>query len=241
MKPSLTLLPALGDRAGRAAPTASAQAAISMSLLTQNGTNTDATSYNTASVSPTANRLLILVVAGASTGWPGPNSVTGNGLTWTKAGNQTIILDAEGISIWYAYTGSTPSAGAISIGFPVTQSYCIWAVHEVSGSRLAGAPFGNFGATTNIVTTTSPSVPFIFGSSPTDAASAIFSAVLIRQNAAFTPGTGMTELADQGVTHPRRMQTQYKSAPPPNSTFASFTGTPDYYAMMLFEVSAGAA
>jgi hypothetical protein len=64
---------------------APAQAAIGISLLTSDCTDVDATSFTTASVSPAANALvLILVGVIQNTGANDANTVSGNGLTWDR-------------------------------------------------------------------------------------------------------------------------------------------------------------
>lgn len=58
--------------------------AIAFNPLTSGADTTDAISFTTASITPGANRLILLVVQVASTN-PAPTpTVTGNGLTWVE-------------------------------------------------------------------------------------------------------------------------------------------------------------
>lgn len=102
------------------------------------GSNTDATSYNTASVTPTANRLQLLWVYSIAGAAPNQPTVTGNGLTWVNIGS---VLDSDGlrrITLFRAMGGS-PSAGAIAIDFGgQTQTGAAWSLAEYDNVDTGG-------------------------------------------------------------------------------------------------------
>lgn len=106
--------------------------AVSASLLTAGGSAVSATSFNTASVSPTANDLILLwVVSSANL----PTSVTGNGLTWVQITSQTTV-DKSAV---YRTMGAAPSAGAITIDFGAnSQAEIDWVVVDYSGTNTSG-------------------------------------------------------------------------------------------------------
>lgn len=116
-----------------------AQAAIAVNLLTSGQDTTDATSYATSSVTPTANALvLIYIYQRQATSPAAPTSVTGNGLTWVKVTDVTsAALASRRISVWRAM-GASPSAGAITINLAATQTQCTWAVLEFTGVDTTG-------------------------------------------------------------------------------------------------------
>lgn len=104
----------------------------------QGSSTADATSYATASVSPTANRLLLLAVANGHTGGTDlvPSSVTGNGLTWVLVTDEDNGANLH-ISVWRAM-GASPTAGAITINFGATQHNCLWSLTEFDGVDTSG-------------------------------------------------------------------------------------------------------
>lgn len=113
-------------------------------VLTQGGSDTDSSSYTTASVSPGANRTILLgfvldrLVAGMSAG-----SVSGLGLTWTLADIVGGANNEPFIVLWRAQTGPVaPTAGTITVsgltdGGANTAVGAIWCVVEITNTELA--------------------------------------------------------------------------------------------------------
>lgn len=103
----------------------------SHSALTSDNSITDGTSFVSASVSPTANRLVY--VAFLSTAFDQvdrvpPNSVAGAGLTFDL--HCMVQLDAFNLlTLWRAMSAS-PGTGAVTIGLPNTQDAAAWAIGE---------------------------------------------------------------------------------------------------------------
>lgn len=124
-------------------------------VLTEDQSSTDGTSFVTASVAPAANRLTLLAVACShATAAENPNSVTGNGLTWTAVtnGSAAIGTGLRRVSWFYAF-GAAPSAGAITIGFATTHTACAWSVVSCV-SASAQAPLQATSNTANSTTVT---------------------------------------------------------------------------------------
>lgn len=111
--------------------------AIAVTDLIQSSSVTDATSYNTASISPTAGALVLAIITSRRvTGTAETPALTGNGLTWeviasaTDGGRRVTMLRAMGPS---------PSSGAVTIDFNgQTQSFCIWTFEELIGVAPGG-------------------------------------------------------------------------------------------------------
>lgn len=103
--------------------------AESEALLTAGGTSSATTSGVTASVTPTANRLVLI---GIVTDNGTVSSVTGNGLSWSLIKRDTTLVPME---IWGAMSGASPSAGAITIALSA-NSVLSWVVVEVAGTDL---------------------------------------------------------------------------------------------------------
>src|SRR3990167_9125246 len=90
----------------------SAEDAISIAALTGSTSAVDGTSFTTASITPTANALVIAVVHGrrASGDMPSP-TLSGNGLTWVEIGNDDIGGNRQ--TAMFRAMVASPSAGAV--------------------------------------------------------------------------------------------------------------------------------
>lgn len=111
--------------------------AITASHLVTTGTSTDASSFNTASITPTANRLVLAWIVGATSPTPPASpTLTGNGLTWVAV--DTIVSSTRRLTLYRAM-GSSPSAGAMTIDFGgETVGGCAWSIAEFSGIDTSG-------------------------------------------------------------------------------------------------------
>lgn len=98
--------------------------------LTTSGSNTDATSYTTASVTATSGRLVLIWVYSISASAPNDATVTGSGLSGlTKIGSQIDQASTRKMTLYKAY--GTGSANTIGIAFSSqTQTGCTWSVVE---------------------------------------------------------------------------------------------------------------
>lgn len=117
--------------------------AIFGTLLTADKTTTDATSFATASVTPTANHLLLLgIVHHRSGGSPVVPTVTGNGLTWVNVDSEQYNPAETGavmVSLFRSMGGS-PSAGAVTMDFSGdTQAAIGWILYEFDNVNTGGA------------------------------------------------------------------------------------------------------
>lgn len=105
-------------------------------VLARTGTVTDATSFNTASIAPTAGRLCLVVVmseeaAGATT----TPTVTGASTTWTQVASQDVNATGNRVTV---FRGIAAGTGALTIDFAAETQTCVqWAVYEFSGVDTA--------------------------------------------------------------------------------------------------------
>lgn len=114
--------------------------AATYTLLTKGSTGADASFYDTASVSPSANKI-VLVMCEAQFGSPAKEiqSASGNGLTWTRiAGYFWGASNAHYTAIFRAASGASPTPGAIRITSAGTQSRFNWQVVEIGGLIMTG-------------------------------------------------------------------------------------------------------
>lgn len=154
------------------------------SLLTSGNGGT--TSITTASVTPNASELTLLVFRSEGNTNATP-TVSGNGLTWTKL---SITGGTAVYQIWYSIGGS-PSAGAISVTNLTSGSENLWFVVSFTGTATTSIfPQTSFstGSGTALSTTLAGSITagntaFGFGSRSAGTQS-------------YTPGTNFTEIGE---------------------------------------------
>lgn len=193
-------------------------AAVSCSVLDQNTSTTNATSYATASVTPTANALVLLAtVATRNSTVCSDNdvtSVTGNGLTWVNINRQcfsSAVLPVQTVELWRTL-GASPSTGAITFDFSgTTQLNASWAVIECAGVDTTGTN-GSGAIVQHAINLTEPGTSLTvtlgaFG----DAGNATLGAFGNATNQAVTPGTGFTELAEQQNSEGQTLQVQWRN------------------------------
>ena len=188
--------------------------------LTTSSSGTPATSFTTASVSPTSNNLVLIAVhsvVGSGTG--NIPTVTGAGLTWVEVNHQyrsgvTTIL----ITVLRGLGTVTP--GALTIDFAgQTQTQCSWSVNsfaniDTSGSNGSGAIVQS-AVNTNTGTTTGLSITLsAFGS----ANNATYGAINKSGNNAPAAGSGFTELGTD--TNTQLIETEWKNT---NDTSVDWT------------------
>lgn len=166
-------------------------------LLTASSSTTDGTSFATSSVTPAANTPHFLAVACShGTTAETPNSVTGNGLTWTLVPSSAVSTTGLGRRVaWFYAFGTAPSAGAITIGFATSHSGAAWALVSGMGGTLA-APRQ---ATTN--TANSTTVTGTLAALGTAANMHLYAIIRSLQEDTVPPATGgWAELADHPTT-----------------------------------------
>jgi len=114
-------------------------AAIAGSNLTAGGSGTDGTSYTTASIAPTGNRLVLAAVASARGADPATPTLSGGGMTtWTLV-ESVGINGFVRLSVFRSLQAS-PSSGTLGISFGAeTQERCTWAIMEHTNVLTSGA------------------------------------------------------------------------------------------------------
>lgn len=171
-------------------------------LLTSGGTGTDATSHTTASITPTANRLvLVCVVSRCGAGAAVIPTVTGCGMTWVV--EESLSRSLEGLSVTRGMSAS-PSAGSLTLDFGAqTATGCDWIVIEfddvdTSGSNGSGAVAQSESAGSATTATSGLVTLGAFAS----ANNGTFGLFTHRAAEPTDPGTGFTEIADISSTLP---------------------------------------
>lgn len=110
---------------------------ITHAHLTTNGSATDATSYTTASISPSANKLILATVYCANAGSPPAPTLSGNSLTWVEHG--TIMDAGTDVRVTVFRAMGSPTAGTVLIDFGATTILqCLWTFSEFDGVSTGG-------------------------------------------------------------------------------------------------------
>lgn len=172
-------------------------AVTSFHLLT-NGDTAGNTVYNTASIAPTANRLVLATIAHSAGGTQPVPSLSGGGMTtWTQV-NTVEINGFVRVSVFRALQAS-PSSGALTITFSSAQDRCGWSINEFAGIDITGANGANAIAQSAVaaVTGSGTTVSATLGAfaNPNNAT---FGGCVVQSNPERTiaPGTGFAELAE---------------------------------------------
>jgi hypothetical protein len=184
--------------------------AITASNLTNSSTTTDDNSYDTASITPSANKLILVsVLSRASSGNTDKPTLSGNGLTYVEVVSYVVSDNSNRVTIFRAM-GSSPTTGAITIDFDgQTQIYCHWSVNEFTGTDTSGTngsgAIVQSAGNTNSSTNTGLTVTLSSFESDTNA---VYGSV--RAGKAITAGSGFTALSETTVDS--RFQTQWKDS-----------------------------
>ena len=189
-------------------------AAPTVTVLTEGKVNSPGSSVVTASVSPAANKLLVLVVAHRSFNSNAffPNSVTGCGLTWTaKLGQFITHASSAGRIMVYTATGDAPTSGAITITHGVTIFCSEWALLEFTNAYAAGVSGGKAlnQAVSAEGTGTGASISMGTFANADSGTLGIFG---LFSNQNITPDANFTEIAEQtGTTQPFSLEVAYEA------------------------------
>lgn len=162
--------------------------AITATTLTSNHSATNATSYATASISPTAGSVQIAVIC-ANQSFGSAHSATVSG--WTEISTGPTFNTSYTIQAFWALT-----SGAQTITFNYganSMTSAIWCVQEFAGVD-AVAPIRNPGTVTGVAATSAtPSITLGAFSSAANGTFGVFAQDGLTTS---TPGTGFTELFD---------------------------------------------
>lgn len=197
---------------------------ISTSNVTFGSSVVSASSYNTASVSPSANVVYLLAVS-ATAGTNTIPTVTGAGMTWTQVDSQNIN-NIGTLTVFRAISAS-PSSGALTIDFGGhNQDRVGWILDSFANTRITGSNGANAIVQTakNVASSgtslTATLSAFANSANATYSAAMNQSAGLGRTNAA---GTGFTETKEVDTSDSfMALSTNFRND---NDTSADFTAS----------------
>ena len=231
-----TQLGATGD-AGSNSP-------VAMTLLAGSSSSTDATTYTTASISPSSRKLILAVIMTTKATLPDVPTLAGCGLTWVQVATalfNNIATPLNRITVFRAMsTGATPTPGTLVFSFGgATQTGGNWSVSEfdhvdLTGTNGSGAVVQS--VTNNANAATSLTVTLAaFG----NAANATFGVHGIDANNTFNVEAGYTEISDAGTATPvSDMQVEWKNSNDTSVTADNGAASVDWGGIAL-EIKAG--
>lgn len=112
-------------------------AIVTASNLTAGTSNVSATSFVTASITPSANKLILIGIISGSGVAHAPTGVTGCGLTWVQV-CQVNVHTTVYMTVFRAM-GAAPSSGALTISFGGSIDQGIgWSVDQFSNTDTSG-------------------------------------------------------------------------------------------------------
>ncbi len=204
--------------------------AIGASTLTSGYSTSSATSYDTASISPTGNYLILIAIYGYRLQpgvAPAISGVSGNGITYVQIAS--IEYKTTDTVLWlYRGMASSPSTGAITISFSTGCDSIGWVVSEFSGVDTSGT--NGSGAVvqsaTNSANGQSLTVTLSAFGSSNNRPFGCFSQALNPN--LLSPETGYTELAETGDTADHKsVNSQWHSTSADTTVTCNSTGGVD--------------
>lgn len=139
--------------------------AVTPTHLTTGSSTTNTTSYTTASITPTANQLVLIAVMPTVTSGTTPTmTVSGTGLTWVQENTSTPGFRTM---VVFRAMGASPTAGALTITAAASVTSCLWSVVQfdgidTTGTNGSGAIAQSFNASpgsTNNLSSSFPTTP----------------------------------------------------------------------------------
>ncbi len=178
---------------------------VTGTLLTGGSNGTNQAAYNTASITPGSNKLVLLFVVAVDLGGVAEASPTiaGNGLTWVEVATTTfnsIASPNTRVSLFRAM-GASPSSGVLTITYASDQTVCFWSVSEFTNMDTGGANGADAIIQSNVAKSDSESTTFsVTLSAFANSANATYGAFTSDGGTSETVGSGFIELggaADQ--------------------------------------------
>lgn len=215
---------------------------VYMTPLTSGISTTAATSFNTATIKPDSNRLILLgVYAHKSTATVSTPTASGCGVTWVQVATTVGFPTANAFNRVTLFRAmGTPTSGAITISLGgVSHTACAWSVTEygnvdTGGANGANAIVQSLAGSSDATVTTATITLGAFGS----IYNATFGVIgTSSATAAFVPGTGFTEIHDQeataGGTASGAVETEWR---PDNDTTVDWTFASNTYGAVACEI-----
>ena len=214
--------------------------AITEANLTSAADTTDATSWTTASITPTTNRLVLAAICNSRATSPTLPTLSGCGLTWVQVATVAYVSDTRRLTLFRAL-GASPTSGALTIDFAgVTQSAAGWVISEYDGIDTSGTD-GSAAIVQSVtdnsgagVGTTASATLAAFGA----AENATFGMFNVNNASGFTAGSGFAEGGDVNVSGLGSLMAEWRND---NDTSVDATMTSGNWGAIAAEIKAAPA
>lgn len=203
---------------------------ITVSNLTSGNTLTQATSYNTNSISPSANRLIFLTVNSLfPSGVPNTPTVTGASMTWTQV--QTETSDHIRVTVFRALS-SSPGSGVLTIDFGgQTQHDINYSIDSFTNVDTSGTN-GSGAVVQSAVGTGTSATPSVTLAALQNSSNVSFGALALEAGGvSITKGSNFTELSNQNNSS-TGLEVEYAA----NQTVVNWTNPSNLYVAIAIEV-----
>jgi len=204
--------------------------AITATNLTGNTNATTLQSYDTASISPGANKLILASVniRNYNAVDLGTISLSGNGLTWVEVDTRiysTLADSKSRLSIFRAM-GASPTSGVVTITISGTSNaHCSWSVEEYDGIDTSGTNgSGAIVQTAFDITDNNSGDPLAVTLAALTGNNAVHASFGYDDGGAIVAGTGYTQLTSVG-SGSNFLLTEYKV---PGTTTPTESGSPSF-------------
>lgn len=178
--------------------------AVTQSSLTAGNSGTGAQSYNTASITPSANKLILAAVAifNATPANLGTISLSGNGLTWVQIDTQTGGGGTPDTRVaLFRAMGASPSSGAVTITISgSTNADCCWSIVQWDGIDTSGTNGSGAIVQNNKGTASASSITITLGALGDASNNAVYICGFNYAGAAGASGSGYTLINSQQET-----------------------------------------
>lgn len=187
---------------------------ITALLLTSGFSTGDASFYDTGSISPASNRIILAIGATLrnTVDIPSVPSLVGNGLTWIQIISQTwdhAGTDRGRISLFRA-VGPSPSSGVLRFTYSETQRRHTWAVIELGSLDIGGGGADGIvqAASNKLAASLTPSVSL---GAFSDIVNGVIGVTHFDgpTNPTVTPGVGFGEIIEQANSEGGGIQVQF--------------------------------
>lgn len=183
------------------------------------GTTTSTSGFDTSSIAPSANKLVILTVASNKTAGPGnvPDVYLNGGAVWTQIATTTL---GDLRVTMFRYLSSSPASGVVTINFAAqTQQDVLWTVAEfgnvdTGGTNGANAVVQNAAGSSNSTDSTFAITLSAFSGGNNATHGVIYN----NDTSAISAGTNFTELALAAGAH--RLESEWANS---NQTSVKWT------------------
>jgi hypothetical protein len=208
---------------------------VSATNLTSN-TGSSASSFNTASISPASNALILVSVrsnVGSTVTTP---TVSGASMTWVQI-TATQVAGAADIIYLFRGLSASPGSGALTIDFSgQSQDQTHWIVDQLTGVDTGGTNGSGAIVQSNVNSVSSTTTISVTLSAFGSTSNATYGTIGRNAATAVTAGGSFTQLA-QNATNQRAIQSEWAASPQTTVNWTTGSNT-DSFGAIAAEIKA---